>query len=80
MLKIGLTGGIGSGKTTVAKIFAVLGIPVYDADAAAKRLMQDDTAVKKEIIKEFGNSAYDSDGSINRKYLSTIVFNNYDNL
>ena len=52
MLKVGLTGGIGSGKSTVAQIFEVLGIPVYYADSAAKNLMNDDEILKTEIIKE----------------------------
>src|SRR4051794_34471444 len=79
MLRIGLTGGIGSGKTTVAVIFKVLGIPVYFADDAAKRLMDEEKNVKKSIQKNFGEEAY-KDGSLNRKYLSNIVFNNADKL
>ena len=79
MLKLGLTGGIGSGKTTVADIFKVLGIPVYFADDAAKRLMDEDEHVKKSIQENFGEEAY-KDGLLNRKYLSDIVFNNTDKL
>jgi dephospho-CoA kinase len=55
MLKIGITGGIGSGKTTVTRVFEVLGIPVYNADQAAKRLMNEDAALKEKIKQEFGN-------------------------
>ncbi len=74
MLKIGLTGGIGSGKSTVARIFEVLGIPVYYADEAAKRLMIENVELRYEIIEHFGPNAY-SNGNLNRKYLSDKVFN-----
>ena len=73
MLRIGLTGGIGSGKSTVARIFSVLGIPVYDSDSASKRLMAEDEELKKKIIENFGEDSY-SNGSLNRKYLSEQVF------
>jgi dephospho-CoA kinase len=75
MIKIGLTGGIGSGKTTVANIFEVLGIPVYYADDAAKKLMQHDENIKTKIIQNFGAESY-IDGKLNRTYLSAIVFAN----
>ena len=58
MLRIGLTGGIGSGKSTVAHIFNVLGIPVYSADDASKRLMAEDQELKKNIINSFGKESY----------------------
>jgi dephospho-CoA kinase len=74
MLKIGITGGIGSGKTTVVRIFQVLGIPVYDADARAKQLMHEDTALKNALLTAFGNDIY-TDGSLNRSKLAAIVFN-----
>ncbi len=73
MLKIGLTGGIGSGKTTVAHIFEVLGIPVYYADDAAKRLMNEDENLKQQIITHFGEESY-IDGKLNRPYLSSVIF------
>ncbi|MEO6254055.1 MAG: dephospho-CoA kinase [Ferruginibacter sp.] len=79
MLKIGLTGGIGSGKTTVAKAFEVLGIPVYYADDAAKRLMSEDEELKEKIKLQFGQDAYKT-GKLDRKYLSGIVFNNPEKL
>lgn len=79
MLRVGITGGIGSGKTTVARIFEVLGIPVYYADTAAKRLMNDDEDVKKAIIAQFGPGSY-KDGRLNRSYISSIVFNDKDQL
>lgn len=74
MLKIGLTGGIGSGKTTVAKIFELLGIPVYYADEAARNLMNTDKKLRTEIVKYFGEESY-SNGELNRKYLASQVFN-----
>ena len=74
MLRIGLTGGIGSGKSTVAKLFEVLGIPVYYADDAGKHLMNDDTALKQLVKKHFGDDAY-KDDQLDRKYLANIVFN-----
>jgi len=73
MLKIGLTGGLGSGKTTVAHIFEVLGIPVYYADAASKRLMNDDEKVKAAVQNAFGKEVY-PEGKLDRKYLAEIVF------
>ena len=74
MLKLGLTGGIGSGKTTVAKIFELLGVPVYYADDAAKQLMNEDKALKLSIQKQFGEEAY-LNGELNRSYLADKVFN-----
>ncbi len=79
MLKIGLTGGIGSGKTTVAKVFEVLGIPVYYADDAAKRLMNEDEVLQQKIISDFGEAAY-ADGKLNRQHISSLVFNNKEKL
>lgn len=75
MLRIGITGGIGSGKSTVAKIFETLGIPVYYADAAAKELMNSDLLLKEKIIKAFGEASY-KEGKPDRLFLSSQVFNN----
>lgn len=72
-MKIGLTGGIGSGKTTVAKIFETLGIPVYYADDAAKKIMNEDVALKANIRKAFGEEVY-INGQLNRSYLASVVF------
>src|SRR5262245_40113967 len=79
MLKIGLTGGIGSGKSTIERIFEVLGTPVYYADEAAKRLMNENEQLKQHIIQAFGKDAY-TNGVLNRSYLSSKVFNNKESL
>jgi dephospho-CoA kinase len=73
MLKIGLTGGIGSGKTTVAKIFEILAVPVYYADSAARQLMQEDAALIDAIKNAFGENAY-RNGQLDRAYLADKVF------
>ncbi len=78
-LKIGITGGIGSGKTTLSKVFEVLGIPVYYADLEAKRLMNEDEKIKEKIKYHFGKECY-LNGSLNRKYLSELIFNNDNKL
>ncbi len=74
MLRIGITGGIGSGKTTVARIFEVLGIPVYYADDAAKRLMNEDEELQQKIIENFGPEVYENK-QLNRTKLASLVFN-----
>ena len=73
-LKIGLTGGIGSGKSTVAKIFSTIGIPVFYADIAARNVMHEDAALKQKIKETFGDAAYENN-MLNRKYIADIVFN-----
>ncbi len=75
MLKIGLTGGIGSGKTTVAKIFELLNVPVYYADEASKRLYHTDKELIANIKSHFGEDMY-SNEQLNRSKLAAIVFNN----
>jgi dephospho-CoA kinase len=72
-LKIGITGGIGSGKSTVAKVFETIGIPVYYADDAAKRLMNEDAALQQQITALFGPTAY-VQGQLDRKYIAGQVF------
>ncbi|MFT3935445.1 MAG: dephospho-CoA kinase [Chitinophagaceae bacterium] len=78
-LRVGITGGMGSGKTIVAAIFATLGIPVYQADDAAKRLMNEDESLKEQIKKVFGEEAYKED-RLDRSYLGSLVFNNPEKL
>ncbi len=73
-MKIGITGGIGSGKTTVCKIFETLGIPVYYADDRAKELMVTNPDLVAGIKKLFGEEAYHSDGSLNRAHIAALAF------
>ncbi len=80
MLKIGLTGGIGSGKSTVSAIFRLLDIPVYVADIEAKRIMNTDETVREQLIAAFGEKVYNLKNVINRKFLSSIIFNDLDAL
>ncbi len=79
-LKIGITGGIGSGKSTVAAVFEVLGIPVYYADSRAKWLMVNDQKLMTSIKNIFGTDAYLMDGSLNRPLIAKIAFNNPEKL
>lgn len=76
MLKIGITGNIGSGKTTVSKMFELLGIPVFYADDEAKKVMTADAILVASLKETFGPEAYFTDGSLNRKFIAGIVFNN----
>jgi dephospho-CoA kinase len=79
MLKIGITGGIGAGKSTVAGIFKVLGVPVFDADATAKNILNTDSVLREQIADTFGSETY-KNGLLDKKYLATLVFNNPDQL
>lgn len=74
MIKIGITGGIGSGKSLVCEIFELLGVPVYYADAEAKKMLNNDPAIKKNVLAFFGNEVLNGDGSMDRKKISSIVF------
>jgi len=74
MKVVGLTGGIGSGKTTVSNMFKDLGVPVYIADVEAKKLMSTSNVIKRKLIDLFGPKAYDHD-QLNRNYISSKIFN-----
>lgn len=79
MLKVGVTGGIGSGKSVVARILQVLGVPVYYADTAAKRLMETDEALRAAIQAHFGEAAYEGQ-RLNRSWLAAQVFGQPDKI
>ncbi|WP_431135474.1 dephospho-CoA kinase [Psychroserpens mesophilus] len=75
MIIVGLTGGIGSGKTTVAKLFESLNIPIYIADVEAKLLMNTSTGIKEKLVELFGEKAYLND-ELNRPFIADTIFNN----
>lgn len=79
MLKVGVTGGIGSGKSVVCQVFATLGIPVFNADAAARYLMENDTTLVQRIQFLFGDDVY-LDGRLQRDKVSAIIFSNPEKL
>lgn len=74
MIVVGLTGGIGSGKTTVAKLFEALGVPVYIADDKAKRLMNSSKVIRRKLIDLFGEDAY-VDNELNKPFIASKIFN-----
>jgi len=76
MYKIGITGGIGSGKTTVCNVFEILGIPVFYADTVAKEIMVTDDLLIAGVKQTFGEGSYFNDGRLNNKHIANIVFNN----
>jgi dephospho-CoA kinase len=81
VLRVGITGGIGSGKTTVCRIFnEALGIPIFYADIWAKKLLNFDPVLRKSIIDLFGAEAYTSNGEYNRAYVAKIAFSDSDKL
>jgi dephospho-CoA kinase len=80
MLKVAVTGGIGSGKSIVCSVFEKLGIPVYYADKAAKRLMDSDIEIRKKMINSFGMDIFDVDYKLNRTKFASIIFNNAEAL
>lgn len=80
MLKVGITGGIGSGKSIVCRVFETLGIPVFDADAAARQIMNEDKEVRAAIIELLGKGAYQDGGKLDREYVATAVYGNPEKL
>lgn len=79
MMKVGLTGGIGSGKTTIAKMFEELGVPVYYADDEAKKLMNSNPQIQKELLQLLGENAYKS-RELNRAFIAGAIFNDKNKL
>lgn len=80
MLTVGITGGIGSGKSTVCKVFRVLGIPVFQADNVARKLQDEDIEIKNELMVLFGTDIYFENGLLNRRKLAQIIFSNQKDL
>jgi dephospho-CoA kinase len=78
--KVGITGGIGAGKSLICKLFSLLGIPIYYADDRAKSLLESDKLLIKEIKKYFGDAMYSKEGILDRKSLASIVFKDYTQL
>jgi dephospho-CoA kinase len=79
-LQVGITGGIGSGKSLVCHIFKCFGVPVYDADSKAKSLMTSDPSLVNQIKAEFGEKAYQNDGTLDRAFISKTTFDNPERL
>ncbi len=73
-MEVGITGGIGAGKSMVCKVFATLGIPVYHADSRAKQLMEESASLKEQVKVVFGKNSYHQSGKLNREYLANLVF------
>lgn len=74
-ITVGVTGGIGSGKSTVCNVFKILGVPVFEADKVGKELLNRNEKVKSEVTRLYGEGIYNSDGTVNRKKLAGIIFN-----
>ena len=73
-LLVGITGGIGSGKTIISKVFQTLGVPVYNSDDRAKSLLNEDESLKSAVVERFGPETYDARGMLNRQFLAKTVF------
>ena len=78
-ITVGITGGIGSGKSTVCEIFKILGVPVFEADKIARTLMNENPEIRQNLITWFGDEIY-SENLLNRKKLAELIFNNTQNL
>jgi len=75
MIKVAITGGIGTGKTTISNMFADKGVPVFNSDEIAKEIMNTNSLLKNEIVTAFGDKVYDKN-KLNKEYLSDVIFNN----
>jgi len=80
MLKVGVTGGIGSGKTLICNVFKALHVPVFDSDTEAKKILVSNSLVKTQLCNYFGNSIYLPDGNINRPVFASIIFSHKNEL
>ena len=79
-VKLAITGSIGSGKSVVSRMMNVLGVPVYDCDVNAKRLMTDDEFIVSELKRMFGDECYEDDGTLNRQYIASRIFTDEENI
>ena len=79
-IKLAITGCIGSGKSVVSRMMNVLGVPVYDCDSNAKRLMTEDAFIISELKRMFGEECYDDDGTLNRRYVASRIFTDKGNI
>lgn len=79
-IKLAITGSIGSGKSVVSRMMNVLGVPVYDCDVNAKRLMTDDGFIVSELKRMFGDECYEDDGTLNRQYIASRIFTDKENI
>ena len=79
-IKRAITGSIGSGKSVVSRMMNVLGVPVYDCDVNAKRLMTDDEFIVSELKRMFGDECYEDDGTLNRQYIASRIFTDKENI
>jgi dephospho-CoA kinase len=80
MVRLAITGGIGSGKSVVARMLGAMGVPVYDCDSRAKSLMVSDARIVRELKRMFGPECYDESGALNRAYLASRIFIDSDNV
>ncbi|MBO7230735.1 MAG: dephospho-CoA kinase [Bacteroidaceae bacterium] len=79
-MKLAITGSIGSGKSVVSRMMNVLGVPVYDCDSNAKRLMVNDEFIVSELKRMFGDDCYEDDGTLNRQYIASCIFTDKQNI
>ena len=79
-IKLAITGSIGSGKSVVSRMMNVLGVPVYNCDINAKRLMTDDEFIVSELKRMFGDECYEDDGTLNRQYIASRIFTDKENI
>jgi dephospho-CoA kinase len=80
VVKLAITGGIGSGKSVVSRMMNILGVPVYDCDSNAKRLMVNDEFIVSELKRMFGEDCYEDDGTLNRQYIASCIFTDKQNI
>lgn len=79
MKSIGLTGGLGSGKSVISKLLKIMDVPVYDSDSEAKKLMNTSSYIKEKLVEKFGTSIY-KNGILEKKILASLIFNNQENI